>query len=55
MTIYNLPRPLRVGFACNADTFARMADEEAIEALSSLGRFEHHLCDEPSWGDAAPP
>lgn len=55
MTIYNLPRPLRVGFACNADTLARMADDEAIEALSSLGSFEHHLCNEPSSWDEAPP
>lgn len=55
MTIYNLPRPLRVGFACNAETFARMADDEAIEALSSLGSFGHHLCNEPSSWDEAPP
>lgn len=55
MTIYNLPRPLRVGFACNAESLARMADEEALEALSSLGSFSHHECDEPSSWDEAPP
>ena len=55
MTIYNLPRPLRVGFATNAETFVRMADAEAIEALSALGSFAHHVCDEPSSWDEAPP
>jgi phosphoglycerate dehydrogenase-like enzyme len=32
-----------------------MANDEAIAALSALGTFSHHLCDEPSSWDAAPP
>lgn len=55
MSIYQLPRPLRVGFASNAETFARMADEQAIEALAALGSFSHHECDEASSWEEAPP
>lgn len=55
MSIYNLPRPLRVGFACDAATLERMADDEAIEALSALGTYSHHLCNEPSAWEETPP
>lgn len=55
MTIYELPGPVRVGFACNADTYVRMASDEAVAALTELGTFSHHLCDEPSSWDEAPP
>ena len=39
MTIYNRPRPLRVGFATNAETFVRMADAEADMLATEDGRF----------------
>ncbi|MDB5542122.1 MAG: hypothetical protein JWQ89_3849 [Devosia sp.] len=55
MTIYELAGPIRVGFACNADTYVRMADDEAVAALTELGSFSHHLCNEPSSWDEAPP
>lgn len=55
MTIYELSGPVRVGFACNADTYVRMASDEAVAALTELGTFSHHLCDEPSSWDEAPP
>ena len=48
-------KPVRVGFACNADTYARMASPEAIAALEALGSFSHHLCNEPSAWEVAPP
>lgn len=48
-------KPVRVGFACNADTYERMASPEAIAALEALGSFSHHLCNEPSAWEVAPP
>lgn len=54
MTTYD-HKPVRVGFACNADTWARMASEEAVAALTALGSFSHHLCDEASAWETAPP
>jgi len=52
---YKLPKPVRVGFACNAETYERMATAEAVAALSALGPFSHHLCDEPSAWETPPP
>lgn len=47
--------PVRVGFACNADTYARMASPGAVAALEALGSLRHHPCDEPSAWEVAPP
>lgn len=55
MTRYNLDKPVRIGFACNADTYARMMDDGAMAAFNAIGSFEHHLCDEPSAWEEAPP
>jgi len=55
MTLYELSGPVRVGFACNAETYERMANDEAVAALTELGSFAHHVCDEPSSWDEAPP
>jgi phosphoglycerate dehydrogenase-like enzyme len=49
------PQPVRVGFACNAQTFDRMAKPEAVAALAALGSFAHHPCDEPSAWETPPP
>ena len=43
-TPYKLPKPVRVGFACNAETYARMATPEAVAALSALGARSHTIC-----------
>lgn len=55
MTHYTLDRPVRIGFACNADTYARMMNDEAMAAFTALGPFSHHLCNEPSAWEEAPP
>jgi phosphoglycerate dehydrogenase-like enzyme len=55
MTQYHLDRAVRVGFACNADTYARMMDDGAMAAFTVLGPFAHHLCNEPSAWEEAPP
>lgn len=55
MTRYALDKPVRIGFACNADTYARMMDDGAMAAFQALGTFEHHLCNEPSAWEVAPP
>ena len=54
-TPYKLAQSVRVGFACNQETYARMASPEAVAALSALGPFSHHPCDEPSAWETAPP
>lgn len=48
-------KPIRVGFATNRDTYERMANSEAVAALSALGSFRHFECDAPSSWDEAPP
>ena len=55
MTRYTLDQPVRIGFACNPDTYARMMDGGAMAALTALGPFAHHLCNEPSAWEEAPP
>jgi phosphoglycerate dehydrogenase-like enzyme len=55
MTHYTLERPVRIGFACNAETYERMMDDGAMAAFKALGTFTHHLCDEPSAWETAPP
>ncbi len=55
MTHDHLDRPVRIGFACNAETYERMMDDGAMAAFTALGTFEHHLCDEPSAWEEAPP
>lgn len=52
---YYIHKPVRVGFACNTDTYQRMASPEAIAALEALGSFSHHFCNEPSAWEEAPP
>jgi phosphoglycerate dehydrogenase-like enzyme len=47
--------PVRVGFACNTETYKRMASPEAVAALAALGSFSHHPCNEPSAWEVAPP
>ncbi|MDR3473701.1 MAG: NAD(P)-dependent oxidoreductase [Devosia sp.] len=48
-------KPVRVGFACNEETYERMATPQAVATLSALGPFSHHLCNEPSAWELAPP
>lgn len=55
MTRYTLDKAVRIGFACNAETYDRMMDDGAMAAFTALGSFEHHLCDEPSAWETAPP
>lgn len=55
MTHYHLDRPVRVGFATNAETYERMMSDGAMAAFTALGTFEHHLCNEPSAWEEAPP
>jgi phosphoglycerate dehydrogenase-like enzyme len=55
MTRYTLDKAVRIGFACNASTYERMMDDGAMAAFKALGTFEHHLCDEPSAWEEAPP
>lgn len=55
MTRYKLDKAIRIGFACNADTYTRMISDGAIAAFTALGPFSHHLCNEPSAWEEAPP
>jgi phosphoglycerate dehydrogenase-like enzyme len=55
MTHYHLDKPVRVGFATNADTYVRMMSDDAMAAFTAIGTFEHHLCNEPSAWEEAPP
>jgi len=48
-------RPVRIGFACNQETYERMATSEAVATLSAIGPFTHHLCNEASAWESAPP
>ena len=55
MTRHIPDRPIRIGFATNQDTYVRMMDDAALASLKALGPFAHHLCNEPSSWDEAPP
>lgn len=55
MTRYKLDKAVRIGFACNAETYARMMNDEAMAAFAALGPFSHHPCNEPSAWEEAPP
>lgn len=55
MTSHSPLAPVRIGFATNQDTYVRMMNEEALTSLQDLGPFAHHVCNEPSSWDEAPP
>ena len=50
MTLYELSGPVRVGFACNAETYERMANDEAVAALTELGSFAHMVREAAEFG-----